>query len=74
MPPQLTALCWGHTDTTLLLESIQETGGSAQDSTMSHLLKRKPAFGERCEIAAARVVKSLDKIFNMEKKRALANC
>lgn len=39
-----------------------------------HQLKRKVTFGEIQGIAAARVVKSLDKIFNMEEQETLAKC
>lgn len=54
--------------------NLWETRGFCSRELKSHQLKRKTAFGERQEIAAAKVVKSLDKIFNTEKKRMLANC
>lgn len=66
-------LPWHNAGSQGLLKSIQQTGGSAQEKK-SHQLRRKMTFGERQGIAAARVVKSPDKIFNTEEQETLANC
>lgn len=57
-----------------LRRNLGETRGFCPRDLKSRRLKRKTAFGERRETAAAGAVKSLDKIFSTEKKRALANC